>query len=73
VNYDIFLCKKCAAVCAGREGASTFKCCHCGAANRIDRSLKLASCVESKNVSGVIARIKMARADKDQHLGNGRA
>jgi hypothetical protein len=68
VNYDIFLCKKCAAVCAGREGASTFKCCHCGTVNRVDKSLRLVSGVESKNVSGMIARIKMARADKPERL-----
>lgn len=69
MNYDIFLCKKCDAVCAGREGASTFKCCHCGTVNRVDKSLRLALDVDSKNVSGVIARIKMARADKSKSLG----
>jgi hypothetical protein len=69
VNYDIFLCRKCAAVCAGREGASTFKCCYCGTVNRVDKNLRLASCIESKNVSDVIARIKMTRADRSKSLG----
>lgn len=69
MNYDIFLCRKCGAVCAGREGASTFKCCHCDTVNRVDKSLRLASSVESKNVSRVIAKIKMERADNPKRFG----
>jgi len=68
LNYDIYLCRKCGGVCAGRQDASTFTCCYCGTRNSVEKSLRLAKGIESKDVPGAIGRIKMARAGKGSTL-----
>jgi len=64
LKYDIYLCRKCGGVCAGRQDATTFTCCYCGTRNSAEKSLRLAGGVESKDVPDTIGRIKMARAGK---------
>ena len=66
MKYDIYLCKKCGVVCAGREQALSFKCMYCGTVNKAGRSGRMATGVESKNIAEVIGKIKMARAEKSQ-------
>lgn len=68
MKYDIYLCRKCGGVCAGRQDASTFMCCYCGTRNSAEKSLRLAGGVESKDVPDAIGRLKMARARKGSTL-----
>ncbi len=60
-EYDILLCKKCGFVNAGRVGAATFTCPHCGSRNVISKSVRLATKVPSGKVQETMARIKMER------------
>jgi hypothetical protein len=64
MKYDIYLCRKCGGVCAGRQGATTFTCCYCGTRNSTEKSLRLVGGVESKEVPNTIGRLKTARAGK---------
>lgn len=64
MRYDIYLCRRCGGVCAGRDGSSTFKCTYCGTVNRVEKSRKLATGVDSGEVSQVMGRMKMDMAKK---------
>lgn len=68
MKYDIYLCRKCGGVCAGRLRATTFTCCYCNTRNRTKKSLRLVSGVESKEVPNTIAKLKTVRAGKDSAL-----
>ena len=68
MNYNIFLCKKCAGICAAREGTSTFKCLYCNTKNCVDRSLRIATGIESKDVPEVIGQLKKVQAQKVRQL-----
>ncbi len=64
MKYHVFLCSKCSGICAGRASATTFKCSYCGARNRTENAVRVASGVESRDVPPTIARLKMERAKK---------
>ncbi|MCX8182162.1 MAG: hypothetical protein N3D12_03485 [Candidatus Methanomethyliaceae archaeon] len=61
MRYNIYLCRKCGAVCAGREGASSFKCHFCGKRNIAERAIPIVKGVESKDVQQTIAKIKLSK------------
>ncbi|MGC8936215.1 MAG: hypothetical protein ACP5KV_02460 [Candidatus Methanomethylicaceae archaeon] len=63
MRYNIYLCRKCGAVCAGREGANSFTCCFCGLRNRAEKTRIIARGIESKDVPHVIAQIKASKAE----------
>jgi hypothetical protein len=44
------------AVCAGREGASSFTCCYCGRRNNAEGAVTIVRGVESRDVPHTIAR-----------------
>jgi predicted RNA-binding Zn-ribbon protein involved in translation (DUF1610 family) len=69
MEYDILLCKKCGWVNAGRTGAATFTCPHCGARNASSKCVVLARKVKSGLVPETMGRIKMERANTDGKLG----
>lgn len=69
MDYDILLCRKCGWVNAGRTGAMTFSCPHCGARNTSSKCVVLASRVNSGRVQSTMAKIKMERAGKEGQLG----
>lgn len=69
VEYDIFLCRKCGSLNAGRTGAATFSCPHCGTRNTVAKSVRLAARVESRQVQGTMARMKMERGGRESHVG----
>jgi tRNA(Ile2) C34 agmatinyltransferase TiaS len=64
MEYSIFLCRKCGAICASREGAATFSCTSCGKRNSAEKSLSLARGIESKAIPSLIAKLKMDYAKK---------
>lgn len=68
MEYDILLCRKCGWVNAGRQGAMTFSCPHCGARNMSSKCVVLASKVKSARVQETMARIKMERAGQEGKL-----
>jgi hypothetical protein len=68
MKYNIYLCKKCGGICAGRLSAATFTCCYCGTRNRTEKSLRLVSGVESNEVPNIIGRLKMTRIGKASTL-----
>jgi predicted RNA-binding Zn-ribbon protein involved in translation (DUF1610 family) len=68
VEYDILLCRKCGSVNAGRSGAATFSCPHCGARNTSSKCVVLAPKVKSGRVQEMMARIKMERAQQEGRL-----
>jgi hypothetical protein len=68
LKYDIYLCKKCGGVCAGRQDATTYTCCYCRTRNSAKKSLRLVGGVEPKDVPDTIGRLKMARAGKHSTL-----
>ena len=66
--YDIFLCRKCGWVNAGKTGAATFSCRQCGARNDVLKSVRLAAGVDSRDIQKVMARIKMERGSQSENL-----
>ena len=68
MEYSIYLCRKCGAVCAAREGATTFTCLTCGTRNDAGRSVNIVKKVDSKNIHLVISKLKMERAKKSSTL-----
>jgi phage FluMu protein Com len=64
MKYTIYLCRRCGGVCAGREGSLTFKCAYCGAVNQTKKSRKLATGIDSSEVSEKVGSLKMALAGK---------
>ncbi|MBC7113481.1 MAG: hypothetical protein H5T34_05645 [Candidatus Methanomethyliales bacterium] len=68
MRYNIYLCRKCGAVCAGREGASSFTCCYCGSRNNTEKAVRVVKGVDSKEVQQTIARLKLS---KFKELRNG--
>lgn len=69
MEYDILLCRKCGWVNAGRNGAATFTCPHCGTRNTASKCVALATKVKSGRVQEKMARIKMERAHQEGKLG----
>lgn len=69
MEYDILLCRKCGWVNAGRRGAATFSCPHCGSRNTSSKCVVLASRIKSTRVQETMARIKMERSLQDGKLG----
>ena len=61
MRYNIYLCRKCGAVCAGREGASSFTCCNCGRKNDAQGAVTIVREVESRDVPQTIAKIKLSK------------
>jgi|YelNatPaOPRAMG01_1025707.scaffolds.fasta_scaffold01607_20 hypothetical protein len=61
LRYNIYLCRKCGAVCAGREGASSFTCCYCGRRNNAEGAVTIVRGVESRDVPHTIAKIKLSK------------
>ncbi|MDH5810767.1 MAG: hypothetical protein QXO54_02425 [Candidatus Methanomethylicaceae archaeon] len=61
MRYNIYLCRKCGAVCAGREGASSFTCCFCGTRNNTEKAVSVMKGIESRDVQHVIAQIKLSK------------
>jgi predicted RNA-binding Zn-ribbon protein involved in translation (DUF1610 family) len=69
MEYDVLLCKKCGWVNAGRTGAATFTCPHCGTRNVSSKCVALIRKVKSGQVQETMARIKMERAHQDGKIG----
>jgi ribosomal protein L37AE/L43A len=69
LEYDIFLCRKCGSVNAGRIGALTFTCPHCGTRNAASKSIRLATKVASGKVQETMAKIKMERGISKEKIG----
>lgn len=62
MEYSINLCRKCGSVCAARSGASTFRCTMCGTRNAVEKAVRLADGIVSRDVPSTIASYKMAMA-----------
>ena len=69
LRYNIYLCRRCGGICAGRDGASTFRCTYCGEVNHAGKSRKIAKEIDSNDIQATIARIKMERAEQNKKLG----
>jgi len=61
VRYNIYICRNCGAVCAGREGASSFTCCFCGRRSSTEKAIPVVKGVESKDVQRLVAQLKLSR------------